>query len=99
VNYLLDTNSCIDHLRRGAGSTVTTRLAGMASNRVVLCSVVVAELLYGARRSANAARALARSKRFAAGSPPCRSTTVPPMNTVGSDPIWRAWACSSGRTT
>ena len=52
MTYLLDTNSCVNHLRLGQASNVTTSLAATASGEVVLCSVVVAELLYGAHRSA-----------------------------------------------
>jgi tRNA(fMet)-specific endonuclease VapC len=64
VTFLLDTNSCIDHLRRGAGSNVTAGLGRSAPGSVVLCSVVVAELLYGARRSNNIARTLAQVQGF-----------------------------------
>jgi tRNA(fMet)-specific endonuclease VapC len=64
VIHLLDTNSCVDHLRRGTGSNVTTRLNGSLPGSVILCSVVVAGLLYGARRSNNVARTLAEVQGF-----------------------------------
>ena len=48
---MLDTNSFIDHLRRGPASNVTTRLAGAPAGTVYSCSVVLAELLYGAMHS------------------------------------------------
>ena len=48
MSYLLDTNSVVDHLRRGASSNVTARIAAAAPGSVHLCSVVLAELLYGA---------------------------------------------------
>ncbi len=51
MNYLLDTNSVIDHLRRGLGSEVTAKLAATPPGSVYFCSVVLEELLYGARRS------------------------------------------------
>ena len=44
ATHLLDTNSRVDHLRRGPASKVTARLAGAVPGSVVLCSVVVAEL-------------------------------------------------------
>jgi tRNA(fMet)-specific endonuclease VapC len=66
VTHLLDTNSCIDHLRRGAGSNVTNRLNSTVPDSVVLCSVVVAELLYGAHRSTHVARTLAQVRTFCA---------------------------------
>jgi tRNA(fMet)-specific endonuclease VapC len=53
VTHLLDTNSCVSHLRLGTGSKVANRLAAAPAGCVGLCSVVVAELLYGAYRSAN----------------------------------------------
>jgi tRNA(fMet)-specific endonuclease VapC len=51
VSHLLDTNSFIDHLRRGPASNVTVRLAAAPSGSVYLCSVVLAELIYWALRS------------------------------------------------
>ena len=52
MTHLLDTNSCVDHLRRGLASNITAKLGAAVAGSVVLCSVVVAELLYGAHRSA-----------------------------------------------
>jgi tRNA(fMet)-specific endonuclease VapC len=51
VSHLLDTNSCVDHLRRGPASNVTARLALAPPGSVYLCSVVLGELVYGALRS------------------------------------------------
>ena len=51
MSHLLDTNSFIDHLRRGQPSNVTARLVAAPPGSVYLCSVVLAELLYGALRS------------------------------------------------
>lgn len=48
--YLLDTNACVQILNNTAGS-VTTRLRQHPPFRIRLCSVVRAELVYGARRS------------------------------------------------
>jgi tRNA(fMet)-specific endonuclease VapC len=48
VSYLLDSNSWIDHLRRGPNSNVTAKLAALPQGSVFLCSVVLGELLYGA---------------------------------------------------
>jgi tRNA(fMet)-specific endonuclease VapC len=44
----LDTNSWVDHLRRGATSKVTARLVAASPGSVCLCSLVVGELIYGA---------------------------------------------------
>jgi tRNA(fMet)-specific endonuclease VapC len=53
VTHLLDTNTCVEHLRHGTASKVAARLKLAPPGSVVLCSVVVAELLYGAWRSSN----------------------------------------------
>ena len=51
MSYLLDTNSFVEHLRRGSTSNVTAKLVAASPGSVYLCSVVLAELLYGARHS------------------------------------------------
>ena len=84
--HLLDTNSCIDHLRRGAASPVTARLAVAPPGSVVLCSIVVAELLYGAHRSANAARNLSLVQAF------CRQFISFPFNDSAAEEYGRVRA-------
>jgi tRNA(fMet)-specific endonuclease VapC len=64
VTHLLDTNSCVHHLRHGHTSNITARLAAAPSGSVVLCSVVVAELLYGAHRSVRKAQTLSQVHTF-----------------------------------
>ena len=64
MTHLLDTNSCVDHLRRGQGSNITARLAAAAPGSVVLCSVVMGELLYGAHHSARKAQTLIQVRSF-----------------------------------
>lgn len=64
MSHLLDTNACIDHLRNAAGSNVTKRLISAPAGSVFLCSVVVGELLFGARRSAHPAKSLAEVRTF-----------------------------------
>lgn len=54
MSYLLDTNSWVDHLRRGPNSKVTAKLVGLPPGSVYLCSVVLAELIYGAQHSSAA---------------------------------------------
>ena len=48
MTWLLDTNACIDYLRSGSGSKVAEHLAEKNAEDIVLCSVVRAELLFGA---------------------------------------------------
>jgi len=64
MSHLLDTNACIHHLRYGPNSKVSARLLSAPPGSVFLCSVVLGELLYGARRSQQAAASLAGVRAF-----------------------------------
>jgi tRNA(fMet)-specific endonuclease VapC len=55
MTYLLDTNAWIGHLRQTCPA-VTARLSQHPVTDVVLCSVVLGELLYGAEHSGAAHR-------------------------------------------
>lgn len=61
---MLDTNACIQLLRHPMTSPVATRLASMRAGAVVICSVVKAELLYGAERSQNRERSYNQLEDF-----------------------------------
>jgi tRNA(fMet)-specific endonuclease VapC len=50
MNYLLDTNVCIQYLAY-PGSLVAARMASMSRETIFLCDVVKAELYYGAYKS------------------------------------------------
>ena len=63
MSFLLDTNVCIAFLN-DAKSKVGGRLAHLGPDDVKLCSVVKAELLYGARHSARVEENLGRLARF-----------------------------------
>jgi len=65
MKYLLDANTCIRVLN-DSDADVMQRLAACQPGDVVLCSVVKAELLYGARRSARVEFNLKRLEKFAA---------------------------------
>jgi tRNA(fMet)-specific endonuclease VapC len=67
LRYLLDTNCCIQYLRTGRNSRLAVRLEGLAPSEAGLCSVVVAELYYGARRSRDPARNIVAVRRFCGG--------------------------------
>lgn len=56
MKFLLDTNAWIGHLRQKS-PTVSYRLGQHPASDVILCSVVLAELVYGAERSGPAHRA------------------------------------------
>jgi tRNA(fMet)-specific endonuclease VapC len=63
MTFLLDTNACIAILR-DRGSNVARRLMREPSGTVALCSVVKAELYYGAYKSQQRAQTLAKLDRF-----------------------------------
>jgi tRNA(fMet)-specific endonuclease VapC len=62
--HLLDTNICIRHLRNPRKSPLADRLAGRAYGDVVLCSVVKAELIFGALHGKQQRARLARLDNF-----------------------------------
>src|SRR6266404_6454625 len=61
--YILDSNTCIQYLN-GRSDHVERRLMKAKPSNIKLCSVVKAELWYGARRSNNPAMAVARLETF-----------------------------------
>lgn len=54
MKFILDTNAFVDHLRNGADSKITQRLLNSEPNTIFLCSLVLAELLFGAIKSGRA---------------------------------------------
>jgi tRNA(fMet)-specific endonuclease VapC len=63
--YLLDTSPCIQILR-DRNSKAKQRLEKHDPTDIYLCSIAVAELLYGARKSDHVAKNLALVKEFCA---------------------------------
>ena len=63
MRYLLDTNVCVRFLN-GRSAAVRDRLLATATEDIAVCSVVKAELFYGAMRSANPSRTLERQQAF-----------------------------------
>jgi tRNA(fMet)-specific endonuclease VapC len=61
--YLLDTNACIEFLN-GRSESVRRQLEAKRPQDIALCSVVKAELLYGAVKSARPAENLGRLRPF-----------------------------------
>lgn len=66
MKYLLDSNACVQCTRRRGNPLVRSRLATHPPAEIVLCSVGVGELRYGAERSVNPARESALIDAFAA---------------------------------
>lgn len=65
MKYLLDTNVCITYMR-GRNALLLQRFGLHAPADIVVCSVVVAELRYGAEASANPAKEHAKIDAFLA---------------------------------
>jgi tRNA(fMet)-specific endonuclease VapC len=61
--YLLDTNTCIGYLK-GRAVGVRQRLEAIPSTDIFVCSIVKAELFYGAMKSSNPERTLVRQQEF-----------------------------------
>lgn len=61
--YLLDTNTCIRYLN-GRAISVLRRLQALPPEDVAVCSIVKAELFYGAMRSNNPTQSLAQQQDF-----------------------------------
>lgn len=64
MSYLLDTNACVNHLKYPGQTGVSRRLADTNPADIALCSVVKAELIYGALRSRDVDRNIAKLERF-----------------------------------
>lgn len=65
--YLLDSNACIDMMRKGHSSHVRARVIAHAPSDVAVCSVVVGELLTGAYYSGNPTKGLAEVRGLLTG--------------------------------
>ena len=63
MRYLLDTNVCIRYLN-GQSEKIHKQLSIKQPEEIVLCSVVKAELTYGAQKSHNPSRNLQRLYSF-----------------------------------
>lgn len=64
--YLLDSNVCIDHLRKKGSGALQRKLAVVPATDIVVCSVVVAELLEGCYRSQNVEKNLRETRELLA---------------------------------
>lgn len=63
MTYLLDTNTCIRYLN-GTAPGVLQRMQRISPQQIAVCSVVKAELFFGAMRSSDPIRTLTRQRRF-----------------------------------
>lgn len=66
MKYLLDTNACVQCLRKKGNPLVLQRLLSHPPADVALCSVVVGELCHGAERSSDPRREQALVDAFVA---------------------------------
>jgi len=61
--YLLDSNVCIRYLN-GRGTKIIQKLQTLPIKQVAVCSVVKAELFFGAMKSQTPAQSLAKQQQF-----------------------------------
>lgn len=61
--YLLDTNVCVQYLN-GRSEAIRERIQQTDANDIAVCSIVKAELFYGAQRSQHPERTLDRQQQF-----------------------------------
>ncbi len=61
--YLLDTNVCMQYLN-GRSEAIRERIQQTDADDIAVCSIVKAELFYGAQRSQHPERTLARQQQF-----------------------------------
>ncbi len=65
MNYLLDTNVCIVYLK-GRNLVLKQKLEAVSHHEIAVCSIVKAELCFGAMKSANPERNFALQQKFLA---------------------------------
>ncbi|MBW4440392.1 MAG: type II toxin-antitoxin system VapC family toxin [Plectolyngbya sp. WJT66-NPBG17] len=63
MRYLLDTNVCVVYLN-GRSRSVCDQLLSISTDEIAVCSIVKAELFYGAMRSNNPTQTLNRQQQF-----------------------------------
>jgi tRNA(fMet)-specific endonuclease VapC len=63
MTYMLDTNACIRYLN-GRAPAIKDMLESLTPEDVIVCAVIKAELLHGAKRSQNPERSLERQRDF-----------------------------------
>jgi tRNA(fMet)-specific endonuclease VapC len=64
MKYLLDTNACVQNLRTKGSALVKARLGSHPPTDIVLCSIVVGELRYGAEGGMDPAKEHAQVDAF-----------------------------------
>jgi tRNA(fMet)-specific endonuclease VapC len=63
MKYLLDSNVCIQYLNQRS-KKIIQRLQDLSDLDIVVCSIVKAELFYGAMRTHNPAKTLQKQQEF-----------------------------------
>jgi tRNA(fMet)-specific endonuclease VapC len=65
MKYLLDTNPCIRYLN-GRSEMLRERIDNTGDEQIVVCSIVEAELYFGAAKSSDPLKSLQRQRQFLA---------------------------------
>jgi tRNA(fMet)-specific endonuclease VapC len=64
MKYLLDTNTCIRHLNQRS-EAITQHFVSVSDSQIAICSIVKAELYFGAAKSRMSETTLLRQRAFA----------------------------------
>lgn len=64
MKYLLDTNMCIRHLNQRS-LAITQRLQNTDETEIAVCSIVKAELYFGAMKSQDPSKTMTKQRTFA----------------------------------
>jgi len=65
MSFLLDTNACVRYLN-GRSNELKRHIDSVGDDQIFVCSVVEAELFFGAEKSTDPAKTLALQERFLA---------------------------------
>ena len=88
MTYLLDANTCIKFLN-GQSDSVRRRFESLSTSDLSLCSIVKAELLYGAMKSARPQANLEKLHLFFGRFVSFPFDDAQPRSPGGSAPSWR----------
>lgn len=98
MKYLLDTNACIEYLNNKK-SPVAIRLAAQSPDDVALCSVVKAELYFGAARCRSPETAFEKVSTFVSGFESFPFDDTAAQTSAALRASWQQPARLSARTT
>ena len=98
MTWMLDTNACVRYLN-GRSPSLIARLDAVEPSQICVCSVVKAELFFGAAQCRDVDNTIADQRLFLARFPSLPFTMRPQNRMPRYEPILRDAVNSSARTT